>query len=186
MGMHRGTSALAVVASLVAIAGGTAPAHADGGAIHDPVPVVRPAVAGAVPAAASTPLGRASAAPAALGGTWWRAVQLRDPSGDMFWVRRSVAPRMLFFRDGGVSGFTGCNWYSYRTRYSPPRGLKIRAGVTTTAGCDATTMSTEIAFGDALYDVRRYVRQGRTLSLLDKSGATLVVLRRIHRTLPKP
>jgi heat shock protein HslJ len=139
-----------------------------------------------VPAAVSTPLGRASAAPAALGGTWWRAVQLRDPSGDMFWVRRSVAPRIRFFRDGGVSGFAGCNWFSYGTRYSPPRGLKIRGGLMTTAGCERVAMSTENAFVDALYDVRRYVRQGRTLSLLDKSGATLVVLRRIHRTLPKP
>jgi heat shock protein HslJ len=91
----------------------------------------------------------------------------------------------MHFTSSSVRGFDGCNWFHYGAMRSPRRILKIGGGLVTTQGCGGVADATEQVFGDALDSVRRYVRQGRTLSLLSASGATLIVLRRIGRGLPK-
>jgi heat shock protein HslJ len=133
----------------------------------------------AVRATAGMPQTAAAARRAPLGGTRWRAVLLRDESGRPFWVRTSVAPRMRFWKSGGVSGYTGCNWFGSDTWYSRGHGLRIGGGLVTTRRCGDPGDSTQRAFDDAKDKVRRYVRNGRTLTLLDRDGETVMILRRI-------
>jgi hypothetical protein len=49
----------------------------------------------------------------------------------------------------------------------------------TVQACGDPGDSTERAFGDAKDKVRRYVRHGRTLTLLDRHGRTVMILRRV-------
>jgi heat shock protein HslJ len=180
MGMQLGarTIAAGVVVALVLAGHGSAAAS----------PAERPGPGAAragvvVDGAARSTAGMAQAAAAArgapLGATSWRAVLLRDESGSSFWVRRSVAPRIRFFKNGGVGGFSGCNWFDSDTRYSRGHGLRIGGGLVTTQACGDPGDSTERAFDDAKDKVRRYVREGRTLTLLDRHDRTLMVLRRV-------
>lgn len=185
MGMHRVSWVGAAVAALVLVGSFAAPAQAGRISVAGAGQAPGSAAGGSAAAGAATS-GRTGATttslPAArrapLTGTSWRAVLIRTPAGRSLWVRRSIAPRMRFTASR-VYGFAGCNYYNYRAVRSPRRGLKIGGGLITTQGCSPSMNATELAFGEALPAVRRYVRHDRTLSLLSARGATLIVLRRI-------
>jgi heat shock protein HslJ len=180
MGMQLGARASAAVVVMVLVLAGQGSAAASPAGRSEPGTArAGVAVEGAARATAALPQIAVAARRAPLGGTRWRAVLLRDESGRSFWVRTSVAPRMRFHKIGGVSGYNGCNWFDASTRYSRGHGLRIGGGLVTLQGCGDPGDSTERAFDDATDKVRRYVRHGRTLTLLDRHGQTLMVLRRV-------
>lgn len=85
------------------------------------------------------------------------------------------APRLEFSASGQISGSTGCNVLTGQAT-DGPSGVSLGPLATTKRLCVGPGRATELAFLDALQQVRTLVRRRDRLELLDEAGRRVLSL----------
>lgn len=129
--------------------------------------------------ACAAPIAGTPAASVTLPGTSWVVTQIGDKTV------QSDAPPTMSFKEGQVSGSTGCN------RYFGPvtiTGSKVSIGQvgSTQMACEQPLMDQEQRFLTALASVTTAQNSGTGLELLDASGAVVLKLAPPPVVTPKP
>lgn len=88
-------------------------------------------------------------------------------------------PVILAFKDGTVSGHTGCNRYSAGITFGPKAGhVSISHGISTRMACEPRRMEFEAAFIRAFEASTRYRLDGESLSFENALAQPLEFYRR--------
>ncbi|WOF17137.1 META domain-containing protein [Methanoplanus sp. FWC-SCC4] len=113
---------------------------------------------------------------ATLAGSEWELLSMKE--GDAIVSIPANTTVSLSFKEGKISGNTGCN--NYFANYNTDEISEIEFGLpgSTKMYCDEETMKTESSYLGLLEDVKGYRISGNTLTLTDSEGKTLLNFKR--------